>query len=144
MTDPAKPVQLPDLDVMRAAEAAAFIVGKIRFKCGDDLPLPTIIHICQEIIAHRLKHYRQFDTETRAELIANAVQPNGNLYDLGWYLAYEVGDRDATLDGRFTAEEMRAIADYMDRFQKERRDPANVARRAALAALDEDEKEQGE
>lgn len=39
---------------------------------------------------------------------------DGGLYDLGWYIAWTPGRKDATLDGVFTAKELRAIAVYMD------------------------------
>jgi hypothetical protein len=41
------------------------------------------------------------------------IQPDGGLYDLGWYLAWTPGDKRARLDGEFTAQELRAIADHM-------------------------------
>jgi hypothetical protein len=47
--------------------------------------------------------------------IAGALQPDGGLYSLGWYLGWSVGDKTATLDGEFDPEELRAIADHMDR-----------------------------
>lgn len=38
---------------------------------------------------------------------------NNNLYSLGWYLSWYVGDEEATLDGDFTADELEAIAWWM-------------------------------
>lgn len=46
--------------------------------------------------------------------VAKAVTADGGLYDLGWYLAWTPGDKDAVLDGKFSAAELRAIADHMD------------------------------
>jgi hypothetical protein len=48
-------------------------------------------------------------------LIRSAIQPDGGLDDLGWYLCWTPGDEKAVLDGWFTAEELRAIADHMDK-----------------------------
>ena len=36
------------------------------------------------------------------------------LYSLGWYLSWEIGQKEATLDGDFTSTQLRQIADYMD------------------------------
>ena len=43
-----------------------------------------------------------------------AMAKEGGLYNLGWYLAWTPGDKNATLDGDFTADELRSIAAYMD------------------------------
>ncbi len=43
-----------------------------------------------------------------------AIQPDGGLYDLGWYLAWTPGDETATLDGAFTAQQLRDIALHME------------------------------
>lgn len=45
--------------------------------------------------------------------LADAVQPDGNLYQLGWYLQYDAGLDTATLDGEFSADDLEAIAAYM-------------------------------
>lgn len=42
-----------------------------------------------------------------------AVQPDGGLYNLGWYLGWNVGSDTATLDGVFTADDLEAIAAHM-------------------------------
>lgn len=42
-------------------------------------------------------------------LIAGAIKQDG-LYDLGWYLGYTNGDKEATLDGKFTARDLQEIA----------------------------------
>jgi hypothetical protein len=39
---------------------------------------------------------------------------DGGLFDLGWYLSWTPGNNAAILDGRFTAADLRAIADHMD------------------------------
>lgn len=64
---------------------------------------------------------REFGPKTRAlvEEVAsqrffNALQADGGLDDLGWYLRWRIGESTATLDGDFTAAELRAIADHMD------------------------------
>lgn len=46
--------------------------------------------------------------------LESLIQPDGGLYDLGWYVAWDVGEPKATLDGTFTAAQLRAVADYMD------------------------------
>lgn len=45
--------------------------------------------------------------------VIEAIQDDGSLYELGWYLAWKPGAEEAVLDGKFTAAELRAIADYM-------------------------------
>jgi hypothetical protein len=45
-------------------------------------------------------------------------QPDGSLYDPMNYLAWRVGEENAVLDGRFSAEDLRAIADHMDKHRK--------------------------
>lgn len=47
-------------------------------------------------------------------VVKACVRPDGGLYDLGWYLGWTPHERAATLDGRFTAAELRAIADHME------------------------------
>lgn len=48
-------------------------------------------------------------------LIAKAVQDDGSLDDGLNFLAWHPGDEKATLDGEFTAAQLRDIADHMDR-----------------------------
>lgn len=50
-----------------------------------------------------------------AHSVKAAIQEDGGLYDLGWYLGWTPGDEEAVLDGRFSAAELRAIADHMER-----------------------------
>ena len=55
--------------------------------------------------------------EERARLILNAwpktIQDDESLYCCGWYLGWCLGDKEAVLDGRFTPEELEAIAFWM-------------------------------
>ena len=48
------------------------------------------------------------------ENVKAALTPEGNLDSLGPYLSWTKGDDTATLDGEFTASELRSIADVMD------------------------------
>lgn len=50
-----------------------------------------------------------------SEEVKLPITKDGGLYDLGWYLAWEHGDDDAVLDGRFTPADLRAIADHIDK-----------------------------
>lgn len=53
-------------------------------------------------------------TESRArELLSGAVDKDGGLYNLGWYLGWTPGESDATLDGQFTADDLEAVAWWM-------------------------------
>lgn len=54
----------------------------------------------------------ELEERARAELL-KCAQPDGGLFDLGWYLAWSPGREDATLDGTFSAYDLRAIADFM-------------------------------
>jgi len=47
--------------------------------------------------------------------ISDYVEPDGSLHRLLPYLRWNVGEETATLDGDYTAAELRAIADHMDR-----------------------------
>ncbi len=47
------------------------------------------------------------------------ITKDGGLFDLGWYLAWDHGRGEATLDGSFTAEDLMAIAVYMQGQDKE-------------------------
>lgn len=51
--------------------------------------------------------------EIKRVLRPEIFQPDGSLASLGWYLDWPVGDREATLDGAFTADELEAIASWM-------------------------------
>lgn len=53
--------------------------------------------------------------------LSQAVQKDGGLHDLGWYLCWTPDEHTATLDGTFTAEELMAIALYMKAVTKEQR-----------------------
>jgi len=43
----------------------------------------------------------------------NAIPDEGGLWNLGWYLEWNSGDKEAVLDGEFEAEELEAIAWWM-------------------------------
>ena len=42
------------------------------------------------------------------------IKVDGSLYDPGWYLEWKPGRDTATLDGQFTAQQLRDIAAHMD------------------------------
>lgn len=46
--------------------------------------------------------------------VAKCVRTDGALYNLGWYLSWHPGEAEACLDGQFTADDLRSIADHMD------------------------------
>ena len=48
------------------------------------------------------------------QIIKESLQPDGGLHFLAGYLSWNVGDRKVTIDGDYTAEELRAIADHME------------------------------
>jgi hypothetical protein len=48
------------------------------------------------------------------QIIKDSLQPDGGLYWLAGYLSWNVGDRKVTIDGDYTAEELKAIADHME------------------------------
>jgi hypothetical protein len=53
-------------------------------------------------------------TEILKDCIGAGCPPKNNqLHSLGWYLAWDPGDKEATLDGIFSAEELEAIAWWM-------------------------------
>ena len=52
------------------------------------------------------------------QIIKESLQPDGGLHWLAGYLSWNVGDRKVTIDGDYTAEELRAIADHMDKVSK--------------------------
>lgn len=54
------------------------------------------------------------DESKAREILGNAIVPDG-LQSLGWYLAWSHDDAEAVLDGRFTAEDLEAIAFWMRR-----------------------------
>jgi hypothetical protein len=57
-------------------------------------------------------------TKTLDEEMGELIQPDGGLYCLGWYVAWTPGRDEVTLDAEFTADELRWIADYMDRHKR--------------------------
>jgi hypothetical protein len=48
------------------------------------------------------------------QIIKEAIQPDGGLHWLAGYVSWNVGDRRVTIDGDFTPDELRAIADHME------------------------------
>jgi len=46
------------------------------------------------------------------------IEENGDLHSSYDYVGYEMGDNRITLDGIFDAQELRAMADYMEKHQK--------------------------
>ncbi len=56
----------------------------------------------------------------RTKEIAEIIQRNGGLYCLGWYVAWTPCEKKVTLDDEFTADQLRDIADHMDKITKER------------------------
>ena len=53
------------------------------------------------------------DEAKAREILGDAINPDGGLYNLGWYLGWPPGNADATLDGSFTADDLDAIAWWM-------------------------------
>lgn len=51
--------------------------------------------------------------EKATEILKDYLQPDGGLYCLSHYLAWSPGDKLITLDCRFEAEELAAIAWWM-------------------------------
>lgn len=47
------------------------------------------------------------------EHLAGVVETTHGLYSPGWYLAWDVGNEKAILDGEFSADDLEAIAVYM-------------------------------
>lgn len=50
----------------------------------------------------------------RFPLLTDAISKDGGLYNLGWYIGWSCGQKEAMLDGTFSADQLRQIADYMD------------------------------
>ena len=48
------------------------------------------------------------------EILGDAIDANNNLDSLGWYLAWGTDYDEATLDGKFSSEQLLAIAWWMD------------------------------
>lgn len=45
------------------------------------------------------------------------IEPNGDLYSSYDYVSHQKGTNRVTMDGDFDAQELRAIADYMEKHQ---------------------------
>lgn len=56
-------------------------------------------------------------TEELDDLVKDAIEPDGGLFCLGWYLSWTPGEPTACLDDRFTAKQLRDIANWMDAHQ---------------------------
>ena len=52
-------------------------------------------------------------TEDEARTILEREITDDGLFSIGWYLSWTKGNNEATLDGRFTAESLEAIAWWM-------------------------------
>ena len=48
------------------------------------------------------------------KILGESIDPTGDLYDLGRYMSWEIGDDNIVLDGRFTVKELQAIAWWME------------------------------
>lgn len=53
------------------------------------------------------------DREIAEKELASSIRPNGDLYNLGHYTAWAVGDDTICLDDNFTADELEAIVWWM-------------------------------
>jgi len=54
-----------------------------------------------------------------SDFIKSIALENGNLTSGGWqYVDWSIGEDSATLDGDFSVDELRAIADHMDLHNK--------------------------
>lgn len=47
------------------------------------------------------------------EILSADITNDGSLMNVGWYLSWKVGNKDACLDGDFTADDLEAIAWWM-------------------------------
>ena len=59
------------------------------------------------------------DKEKVENILKGDIQEDGRLYNVGAYLAWTPGDKEATLDGDFDADELEAIAWYMRNTEEE-------------------------
>ena len=54
-------------------------------------------------------------TEERVrEILSDAIQPDESLHDTHWYINWEQGDKEVTLDLACTVEELKAIVWWME------------------------------
>ena len=56
--------------------------------------------------------------ERMREILSDSITDDGGLYSLGWYLAWTPGNKDACLDGNFTAEDLEAVARWMRKYDR--------------------------
>ena len=67
---------------------------------------------------------QQMDRKQANKIIGKSKNPNGGLHSLGGlysfkeYLRWDIGNKKATLDGKFTADELEAIAWWMRKGNK--------------------------
>ena len=53
------------------------------------------------------------------DFLQNALKPDGSLYSIeGEYISWEPGNKTVHIDGLFTADQLRALADYMDSYER--------------------------
>lgn len=51
-------------------------------------------------------------------ILGDTVQPDGSLFNGGWYVSWKPGDKDITLDAEFTIEDLEAIVAHMKKHSK--------------------------
>ena len=51
--------------------------------------------------------------EKAIKILGDTIKPDGSLFELGHYMSWSVGDKYVTLDCRFDADELEAIAWWM-------------------------------
>ena len=59
-----------------------------------------------------------FEEAKKILIIRDAIDSDGTLYSLGWYVCWNGGEKSITLDGHFSVEELEAIVVYIQ-YQKE-------------------------
>lgn len=91
-----------------ASELAASLRARAALLNGEKWEAPaTADMMCEAADALDAKQ-----EQARAHL-AEEIQPDGGLHNLGWYLSWHRGESTATLDGVFTADDLEAIATWM-------------------------------
>lgn len=64
------------------------------------------------------EHIKRMNKEKALEILKDCIKPNGGLYHLGWYMAWNIDDKDITLDGDFTLDELKAVVWYMEHMKE--------------------------
>ena len=54
------------------------------------------------------------DEQKAKAILGDAIGADESLYSLGWYLFWDKGNDEATLDGKFTLEELQAITWWIE------------------------------